>query len=64
MTPHLPDDAEIANVEDFKAAVGSAVLAALQSDIDPYGSWVYRTDDEAGDVEVMVFELGGPDVAE
>jgi hypothetical protein len=57
MTPHSPDDAEIASVEDFEAALGSAVLAALRSDIDPYGSWVYQTEAGTTDVEVMVFEL-------
>lgn len=56
MTASPPDD-EIVSVEDFEAALGRVVAAAVESDIDPRGSWVYRTDDEPTAVEVMVLEL-------
>lgn len=63
MTGHSPDNTEIRNVEDFEAALGRLMLAALDSDIDPYGSRAYRTDDGTADVEVMVFELAEQDAS-
>lgn len=56
MTPHLPDD-EIRSTEEFETALGRVMLSTLDSDVDPRGSWVYRTDDSTPDVEVMVCEL-------
>lgn len=59
MTGHSPDDEKITSDEDFDTALGGLVLAALESDVDPHGSWVYHTDDGEADIEVMIFELDG-----
>lgn len=57
MTTDFTSDDEISSTEDFDAALGRVILGALQSDIDPRGTWEYRTDGPASDVEVMVVEL-------
>lgn len=64
MTAHSADDEEIVSAEDFEAALGGLVLTALESDINPHGSWVYHTNDGETDVEVMVFELDEKSVGE
>lgn len=57
MTTDSTSDDEISSADDFEAALGQVILAALQNDIDPRGTWEYRTDEGAPDVEVMVVEL-------
>jgi hypothetical protein len=59
MTSEFTFDGEIADSEEFESALGQLLLAALQNDIDPQGSWVYRTDGTGQDLEVMVYELTG-----
>ncbi|ACV12434.1 hypothetical protein Huta_2267 [Halorhabdus utahensis DSM 12940] len=58
MNPDLPDD-ELTNSEDFERTLGRVLLSALAGDVDPRGSWVYRTDGAGPDLEVMVVELEG-----
>ena len=57
MTNDSPSDDEISSADDFEAALGQIVLAALQNDVDLRGTWEYRTDGETPDVEIMVVEL-------
>ena len=57
MTNDSPSDDEISSADDFEAALGQIVLAALQNDVDLRGTWEYRTDEETPDVEIMVVEL-------
>jgi hypothetical protein len=57
MTADFTPDDEISSTEDFEAALGRLLLVALRNDIDPLGSWEYRTDGIASDVEVQVVEL-------
>lgn len=57
MTASTPDDDEIVSIDDFEAALGRLIVTAIESDVDPSGSWVYRTKDEPTDVEVMILEL-------
>jgi hypothetical protein len=47
----------MATADDFEAALGRAILTARRNDIDPRGSWEYRTDEESPDMEVMIVEL-------
>lgn len=56
MTPELPDD-ELTNAAAFEQTLERVLLAALAGDVDPRGSWVYRTDGLGPDFEVMVVEL-------
>lgn len=55
-TDFTPDD-EMSSTEDFEAALGGVILAAIRNDVDPRGTWEYRTDGPISDVEVMVVEL-------
>lgn len=57
MTTDSTSDDEISSADDFEAALGEVILAALQNDIDLRGTWEYRTDGETPDLEVMVVEL-------
>lgn len=57
MTSDFTFDGEIESAEEFETALGQLLLVALQNDVDPEGSWVYRTDGVTQDLEVMVFEL-------
>ncbi|WP_181686423.1 hypothetical protein [Halorhabdus salina] len=63
MTPPSADD-ELTNVEDFERALGQMLLSALERDVDPRGSWVYRTDGLGPDLEVMVHELESKDASD
>ena len=56
MTDATADD-EIASAKEFEAALGRVILAALESDVDPRGTWEYRTDGTGSDMEIMVVEL-------
>lgn len=56
MTSDLPHD-ELTDPEDFERTLGRVLLAALAANVDPWGSWVYRTDGSDPDLEVMVVEL-------
>jgi hypothetical protein len=57
MTSDFTFDGEIESTEEFETALEELLLVALQNDVDPGGSWVYRTDGVGQDLEVMVFEL-------
>jgi hypothetical protein len=57
MTSDFTPDDEIASTKEFEAALGRVILAALENDIDPRGTWEYRTDGMGSDMEVMVVEL-------
>lgn len=57
MTADYTSDDDISSTEDFEAALGRLLLVALRNDIDPRGTWEYRTDGSTSDVEVMVVEL-------
>lgn len=57
MTADFTADDDISSTDDFEDALGRLLLAALRNDIDPRGSWAYRTDGPTSDVEVMVVEL-------
>ncbi|WP_198945717.1 hypothetical protein [Halorubrum sp. SD612] len=56
MTTDSSDD-EISSKKEFEAALGRVLLAALENDVDPRGTWEYRTDGTGSDMEVMVVEL-------
>lgn len=62
MSPSPADDLE--DIEDFEHALGQMLLIALERDLDPRGSWVYRTDGIGPDLEVMVHELESNDASE
>jgi hypothetical protein len=57
MTTDPTSDDEIASTKEFEAALGRVILAALENDVDPRGTWEYRTDGTGSDMEVMVVEL-------
>ncbi|WP_336326531.1 hypothetical protein [Halovenus sp. HT40] len=57
MTADFNSDDEMSSTADFEAALGQVILTALQNDIDPWGTWEYRTDEANSDTEVMVIEL-------
>lgn len=50
-----PDD--VSSPEEFEAALGQVLRAAMESDVDPRGSWVYRDDGTGANVEVQIVEL-------
>lgn len=56
MTTDFTDD-EMSSTTDFETALGNVILTALQNDIDPWGTWEYRTDRPDSDTEVMVVRL-------
>jgi phage pi2 protein 07 len=53
-----PDEDEITSTGDFENAIEDLLDTAVQNEIDVRGSWVYKPDDERGDWEVMIYELG------
>lgn len=53
---NTPND-EPSSAEEFEAALGRAILAALENGVDPRGSWEYRPDDASTDMEITVVEL-------
>lgn len=57
MTIEFTSDDELSSSAEFETALGRLVLAALENGIDPRGTWEYRSDDAATDMEVMVIEL-------
>ncbi|WP_423750702.1 hypothetical protein [Salinirarus marinus] len=57
MTTDFTSDDEMSSTEDFEAALGRVILTALQNNVDPRGTWEYRTDGTSSDMEVMVVEL-------
>lgn len=57
MTTEFTPADEPSNTAAFEAALGRVVLAALENDVDPRGTWEYRTDGAGSDVEVMIVEL-------
>lgn len=52
---------EITTAAEFEATLGRLLTAAAANDVDPRGSWVYRSGDGAPDWETMVHELEKPD---
>jgi hypothetical protein len=57
MTTDSPSDDEVSSTEEFEAALGQLVLAALESDTDPSGTWEYRDNGTESDMEVIIVEL-------
>lgn len=57
MTTDSTSNDEMATADDFEAALGRAILTAHRNDIDPRGSWEYRSDEGNPDMEVMIVEL-------
>lgn len=57
MTNEFTADEEISSTEEFESALGDLLLVARRNDVDPRGSWEYRTDGPASNVEVVVVEL-------
>ena len=57
MTSDPVFDGEIESSADFEAALHTLLVAALANDVDPRGSWEYRSDGLPSDWEVMVAEL-------
>lgn len=57
MTTDNTSDDEISSRTEFEAALGRVISAALENDVDPRGTWEYRTDGTGSDMEVMVIEL-------
>jgi len=57
MTSDPAFDGAIESSADFEAALHTLLVAALENDIDPRGSWEYRSDGLPSDWEVMVAEL-------
>lgn len=57
MTTDFTFDGNISSPEDFEAALDRLVLAAQQNDVDLRGTWDFRTDGAAPDMEVMIVEL-------
>lgn len=55
-TDYIADD-EIASQSEFEAALGQVILSALNNQVDPSGTWEYRTDDATMDTEVLIVEL-------
>lgn len=64
MTSDSPLDDEITTTEEFEAVLGDLLDVALQNDIDPRGSWEYRSNGSHTDWEVMVVELQERDSSE
>lgn len=48
---------EIESAEDFEDALHGLLVTALESGVDPRGSWEYRSDGLPSDWEVMILEL-------
>ena len=57
MTTDFTADDEISSTDEFEAALGRVILAALENGVDPRGTWEYRTNGADSDMEVMVVEL-------
>lgn len=53
---YTPDD-EMSSTEDFENALSRMILSALENDIDPRGTWEYRTEGTGSDMEIMIVEL-------
>ncbi|QGN05973.1 hypothetical protein Hrd1104_00810 [Halorhabdus sp. CBA1104] len=60
----FPVDDELSDIEDFEQVLGQMLRTALEGDVDPRGSWVYRTGDGGPDFEVLVHELQSHDDAD
>lgn len=60
MTHDPPLDGPITSPAQFETALGHLLIAAAGNDVDPAGSWEYRSDDAGRDWEVMVIELEKP----
>ncbi|SDF19343.1 hypothetical protein SAMN04488067_102281 [Halorubrum xinjiangense] len=57
MTTDPTTNDEITSTKEFEAALSRVILAALENDVDPRGTWEYRADGVGSDMEVMVVEL-------
>lgn len=57
MTIDFTSDDEMSSTADFEAALGQLLLFALRNDVDPRGTWEFRTDGTNASMEVMVVEL-------
>lgn len=61
MIPDSPFDDDITDAEEFEAALRGLLFAASKNGIDLEGSWVYRSNGNGQDLEVMVYELESDD---
>lgn len=61
MTSDSPFGDGITDPEEFEAALGQLLFAAMENGIDLEGSWVYRSNGNGRDLEVMVYELDDGD---
>lgn len=57
MTDNFSSDDEMSSTEEFETALGQVIHTALDNEIDPWGTWEYRTDGANSDTEVMVVRL-------
>ena len=48
---------EITSEAEFEAALSGLLDTALQSDLDPQGSWVYTDGHSDANLEVEIYEL-------
>lgn len=56
MTTEFTPKDELSSPEEFEATLGRVIRSALESDIDPVGTWEYRPE-TGSDMEVMIVEL-------
>lgn len=61
MTANSPFDDDITDPEEFEAALGQLLSAAMGNGLDLEGSWVYRADGDGLDLEVLVYKLDDGD---
>lgn len=61
MTSDSIFDGEIERSADFEAALHALLVAALENDVNPRGSWEYRSDGLPSDWEVIITELQSRD---
>lgn len=61
VTPTNPYDDEITSADEFERALGQLLTATVRNDVDPRGSWVYRSGDGVPDWEAMILELEKPE---
>lgn len=64
MTADSPFDGTLTDETEFESLLGQLLLAALDNDVDPKGSWVFREDGVERHMEVQVTELAPGDDAD
>ena len=64
MSSDSPDGNAITSTEEFDTALERLLRRARRGGVDVRGSWVYRSAEQAYDLEVMVYELDGADASD